>query len=89
MSCQGLAAKIKAAEQGLRAQQLQKAVEDQSRWAGVPPWQREMLERKEAKRIAQTQPALAVALASKEQAELEQQQQDADSPLARTKSGRR
>jgi hypothetical protein len=68
-STQSLADKIKAAEKGLQAQQLQLAVEDESRWAGVPPWKRQMMEQKEAKKIASASPALAVALASKAEAE--------------------
>ena len=41
---QGLMAKIQAAEQGVAAAQLKLRVEDESRWAGVPPWKRKLLE---------------------------------------------
>ena len=73
MHVQGLLAKIKAAERGVQATQLQKAVEDDSRWVGVPPWKRELAEKKEKKKLTKADPALAVALASRSLAEKERQ----------------
>ena len=74
MCTQNLAAKIKAAEIGIAAQALQLAVEDDTRFRGMPDWKRKLIEAKEAKKIATNAPALAVALKSKELAEQEERE---------------
>ncbi len=47
----------------------QQVANDDSRFANVPEWKRKLLEKKVQQKMAQQDPALAKALASKEEAE--------------------
>ncbi len=70
---QGIHAKVQAAQIGARAQLVQQsAMDDNNKFAGMPEWKRKLLEKKEQQRLAMSDPNLARALASKEEADRQQ-----------------